>query len=80
MVPELRPDYLVLSVTMPRHLDDLAAVMQRLEHDGLLPPVIVGGQALIERPNWAERHGAHFLGSDMLGAIGQLARLAAGSR
>jgi DNA-binding transcriptional MerR regulator/methylmalonyl-CoA mutase cobalamin-binding subunit len=73
-LPELRPDVLLLSVTMRDRLEELAPMIQRLKATGGMP-VVVGGQALVDNEDWPEAHGGLFLGNDMAEAIAQLARL-----
>jgi methanogenic corrinoid protein MtbC1 len=80
ILPELRPDYLILSVTMPESLDQVVDVLDLVKDQAGLPEVVMGGQALHGREDLPARLGYHFLGHDMLEAIGQLARLAAVKR
>lgn len=74
VVPDLRPDMLLLSVTMTERLDQLAPTIAELRRT-LALPIVVGGQALVGREDWAQTHGTVYLGNDLQTALPQLARL-----
>lgn len=78
IVPELQPDYLLLSVTMAPNLDAVLAMLEAVGRETRLPKVAMGGQALLGRETVPARYGYHFLGHDMLEGIAQLTRLDAG--
>lgn len=72
VVPDLKPDVMVLSVTMPENLDILQDQLGILRKAGSAPPVILGGAALKDQTHVAAQLRCHFLGDDMLGAIAKM--------
>lgn len=72
VVPDLKPDVLVLSVTIAEHLEVLQDQLTLLGQTGQAPPVVLGGAALSGREPTASQLRCHYLGDDMLGAIAKL--------
>lgn len=75
IVPDLKPDVLVLSVTMPDNLNYLLDQLAALRRQTSAPPVILGGAALAGQAQVAAQLRCHYLGDDMLGAIGKIESL-----
>jgi DNA-binding transcriptional MerR regulator/methylmalonyl-CoA mutase cobalamin-binding subunit len=74
VLPDTRPDALLLSVTMRERLDELGPMLARIKERYAIP-IVVGGQALVGNEGWPAEHGARYLGHDMGEAIAQLSRL-----
>jgi methanogenic corrinoid protein MtbC1 len=72
VVPDLKPDVLVLSVTMTHHLNMLQDQLTALRKLGNAPPVILGGSALAGQEHVAAQLRCQYLGDDMLAAISKM--------
>lgn len=72
VVPELQPDVVMLSVTLPQHLETIKDQVAAMRQAGVKAPVVIGGQALRGAEDLPERLGCHFLGHDMLTVVQRL--------
>jgi len=75
ILPELRPDLLMLSISMPENLLELESQLDFLRSSQCLPPVIVGGAAVATKPELATRLGCHYLGNDIMDVLDKLETL-----
>lgn len=72
ILPEMRPDLLMLSVSMTKNLTTLYDYLGGLRKNVKLPPVLLGGRAFVGHEHVPARLNAHFLGHDLLGALAHM--------